>query len=99
MKERKRLILPGLRSKPIKSLTQDLRPSQRHRVPSQGGEDTECLLKRVVEAPAGVSEQDRSLHSRESAEEREKEREKDTETQVLMERRCFNDFSMSIYRL
>ena len=99
MKERKRLILPGLCRKPIKSLTQDLRPLQRHQVPSRVGEGTECLLKRVLEVPAGVSEQDRSLHSRESAGERERERKKDTETQALMEQRCFNDFSVSIYRL
>ena len=31
--------------------------------------------------------------------EREKERKKDTGTQALMEQRCFNDFSMNIYRL
>ena len=71
MKERKRLILPGLRRKPIKSLTQDLRPSQRHQVPSRVGEGTECLIKRVLEVPAGVSEQDR-----ESAGEREREKER-----------------------
>ena len=39
-------------------LTQDLRPLQRHQVPSRVGEGTECLLKRVLEVPAGVSEQD-----------------------------------------
>ena len=37
VKERKRLILPGLRRKPIKSLTQDLHLSRRHRAPSRGG--------------------------------------------------------------
>ena len=31
--------------------------------------------------------------------EREKEGKKDTGTQALMEQRCFNDFSMNIYRL
>ena len=31
--------------------------------------------------------------------ERERERKKDTGTQALMERRCFNDLSVSIYRL
>ena len=31
--------------------------------------------------------------------EREKERKTDTGTQALMEQRCFNDFSVSIYRL
>ena len=31
--------------------------------------------------------------------EREKERKKDTGTQALMEQRCFNDLSVSIYRL
>ena len=35
VKERKRLILPGLRREPIKSLTQDLRLSRRHRAPSR----------------------------------------------------------------
>ena len=30
---------------------------------------------------------------------RERERKKDTGTQALMEQRCFNDFSMNIYRL
>ena len=31
--------------------------------------------------------------------EREKERKKDMGTQALMEQRCFNDLSVSIYRL
>ena len=31
--------------------------------------------------------------------EREKERKTDTGTQALMEQRCFNDFSVSIYSL
>ena len=41
------------------------------------------------------------LRSKESAEEREKEKErkKDVGTQALMEQRCFNDFSKSIYKL
>ena len=45
--------------------------------------------------------QDGSLCSKQSAEERERERERkiDTGSQALMERRCFNDFSVSIERL
>ena len=41
------------------------------------------------------------LHSRELAREREgeNERKKDTGTQALMEQRCFDDLSVSIYRL
>ena len=40
------------------------------------------------------------LCSKESAEERERKKErKDTGTQSLMEQRCFNDFSVSMYRL
>ena len=31
--------------------------------------------------------------------ERDKERKKDTETQALMEQKCFNDLSVSIHRL
>ena len=31
--------------------------------------------------------------------ERERERKKDMETQALMERRCINEFSVSIYKL
>ena len=37
VKERKRLILSGLRREPIKSLTQHLHLSRRHQAPSQGG--------------------------------------------------------------
>ena len=40
-----------------------------------------------------------SLESTIRKKEREKERKKDTETQALMEQRCFNDLSVSIYRL
>ena len=36
---------------------------------------------------------------REREKERKKERKKDTGTQALMEQMCFNDFSMSVYRL
>ena len=36
---------------------------------------------------------------REGEREREEERKKDTGTQALMEQRCFNDLSVSIYRL
>ena len=35
----------------------------------------------------------------EGGREREEERKKDTGTQALMEQRCFNDLSVSIYRL
>ena len=54
---------------------------------------------------------DGSLRSKESAEERQRERERerekerkkerkiDTGTLALMEQRCFNDFSVSIYSL
>ena len=40
-----------------------------------------------------------SLESTIRKKEREKERKKDTETQALMEQRCFNDLSVSIYML
>ena len=36
---------------------------------------------------------------REKQREIERERKKDTGTQALMEQRCFNDFSVSLYRL
>jgi len=36
---------------------------------------------------------------KERARGRERKREKDTGTQALMEERCFNDLSVSIYRL
>ena len=67
---------------------------------SRWGEGTGRLLERVLEARQ-ESEQDRSLCSKESARERdrEKERKKDMGTQALMEQRCFNDLSVSIYRL
>lgn len=99
MKERKRLILPGLRRKPIKSLTQDLHLSQRHRAPSRGGVKAQGAFLRESQKPGQDSEQDGSLCSKESAGERERERKKDTGTQSLMEQRCFNDFSLSIYSL
>ena len=80
MKERKRLRLPGLCRKPIKSLTQDLRLSRRHRAPSRGwGVKSQGALLRKSEKPGQGSEQDGSLCSKESAEEREREREKERE--------------------
>ena len=39
------------------------------------------------------------ISQREREREREKERKKDMGTQALMEQRCFNDLSVSIYRL
>ena len=45
MKERKRRIFPGLRREPIKSLTQDLSLSRRHRAPSR--ESLRSLDRRV----------------------------------------------------
>ena len=79
VKEKKRLILPGLCREPIKSLTQDLRLSWRHQVPSQGGgEGTGRLLKRVLEARQ-ESELDGFLHSRELAKERERQKERKTQ--------------------
>ena len=36
---------------------------------------------------------------REGEKERKKERKKDTRTQALMEQRCFNNFSIRVYRL
>ena len=51
--ERKRLILFGLRRKPIKPLAWGLLSLQRPQAPSQWGECAEHLLKRVLEAWAG----------------------------------------------
>ena len=80
MKERKKLILPGLGRKPIKSLTQDLRLSRRHRAPSRGwGVKSQGALLRKSEKPGQGSEQDGSLCSKESAEERERERKREKE--------------------
>ena len=53
VKERKRLISPGLRRGPIKPWTQDLHHSRKHQAPSRGAEGTKCLLERVLEARAG----------------------------------------------
>ena len=39
------------------------------------------------------------MKEREGEKERKKERKKDMGTQALMEQRCFNDLSVSIYRL
>ena len=97
MKERKRLILPGLCRKPIKSLTQDLGFSRRHQAPSRGGVKAQGAFLRESEKPEQKSEQDRALRSKESAGERE--RKTDMGTQAVMEQRCFNDFSVSVYRL
>ena len=49
-----------------------------------------------VKERAGGKEGERE---REREKERKKERKKDTGTQALMEQRCFNDLSVSIYRL
>ena len=51
--------------------------------------------------PGQESEHDRFLYSRELAGEREgeNERKKHTGTQALMEQRCFDGLSVSIYRL
>ena len=42
---------------------------------------------------------DKKVKERAGGRERERERKKDMGTQALMEQRCFNDFSVSIYRL
>ena len=100
VKERKRLILPGLRREPIKSLTQDLRLSRRHWVPSWGGgEGTGRLLERVLEAREGEWARQVSALQRISRgeREREKERKKDTGTQALMEQRCFISRKAGLY--
>ena len=39
------------------------------------------------------------MKERAGGRERERERKKDTGTETLMEQRCFNDLSVSIYRL
>ena len=89
VKERKRLISLGLRRGPIKSLTQDLHRSQRHQAPSRGG----------LRSP-GRKVSTTGLHAPESQPEKKREREtKKTRGPKLDEARCFNDFSMSIYRL
>ena len=50
--------------------------------------------------PGGLeSIDDKKVKEREPKGGRERERKKDTGTQALMEQRCFNDFSVSIYRL
>ena len=43
--------------------------------------------------------QPKRKRERERERERKKERQTDMGTQALMEQRCFNDFSVSIYRL
>ena len=53
VKERKRLRVPGLHRKPIKLLTQSSHHSRRHQALPRGGEGTERLLERVLEAQAG----------------------------------------------
>ena len=50
--EKKRLIFPGLRRKPMKPLTRDLLCSQRPQAPSEWSEDAKCLLDWVLEALA-----------------------------------------------
>ena len=79
VKERKRLILPGLRREPMKSLTQDLHLSRRHWVPSWGGgEGTGRLLERVLEAREGEWARQVSALQRISRGEREREKERKT---------------------
>ena len=50
--EKKRLIFPGLRRKPVKPLTWDLLCSQRPQAPSKWSEDAERLLYWVLDAQA-----------------------------------------------
>ena len=106
VKERKRMILPGLHREPIKSLTQDLRFSGRHRVPSRGGgEGTGCLLERILEAWAEEWARRVSAFQRISRGEKETERktdrqtnrQTDTGTQALMEQRCFISRNAGLY--
>ena len=100
VKERKRLILPGLRRKPIKSLTQDLHLSRRHRAPSRGGWRQRAPSRESLRSPGRrVSKTGlctpRNQLRRVRERERERERQTDTGTQALLEQRCFNYFSVS----
>ena len=97
VKERKRLISLGLRRGPIKSLTQDLHRSQRHQAPSRGGlrSPGRKVSTTVLHAPESQPEK----RERERERERKRERQKRPGYLSLMKQRCFNDFSMSIYRL
>jgi len=62
--------------------------------PGPGG--PESTIRKWKREPEGRRERERE---REREKERKKERKKDTGTQALMEQRCFNDLSVSIYRL
>ena len=101
VKERKRLILPGLCRKPIKSLTQDLRLSRRHRVPSLRGWRHRAPSRESLRSPGRrVSKTGLCAPRNQPRRVRERERKKERHrTQALMEQRCFNDFSVSLYRL
>ena len=50
VRERKRLISPGLRRKPTESFLRARAAARRHWVPSQVGEGAVSLLERVLEA-------------------------------------------------
>ena len=81
VKERKRMILPGLRREPIKSLTQDLGFSRRHQAPSRGGVKAQGAFLRESWKPEQKSELDGFLRSRELAEERKRQKERQTDRQ------------------
>ena len=55
--------------------------------------------KKLKERARGRERNRETERERERRKERKEERKKDTETQALMEQRCFNDFSVSIYKL
>ena len=75
MKERKRLILPGLCRKPIKSLTQDLHLSQRHRHPLEGMKAQSAFSRESLRSPGRrVSKMGLCAPGNQLKREREKER-------------------------
>ena len=64
---------------------------------SRWGEGTGRLLESLRSPGRRVS--NAGLYAPRNQPKREKERQTDMGTQALMEQRCFNDFSVSIYRL
>ena len=77
MKERKRLILPGLSRKPIKFLTQDSHLSRRHRVPSRGGVKAQGAFSSLGSPGRRVSKTGLYAPGNQPEREREREKEKD----------------------
>ena len=70
------------------------------------GEGTGRLLETVLEAQAGrvsktglCAPRNQQKRKRETERERKEGRKKNMGTQALMEQRCFNEFSVSIYKL